>query len=180
MEETMNDQTPIKPPIFSLPQDKLLTVNAKDIPVMRDALSPGFHFQPLLLDPENAVSVVIAITAAGTNVGAHLHTGPVHGYTLSGKWYYKEYPDQVQTAGCYLYEPACSTHSLVVPDDNTEDTVVLFVLHGANIFFDQDNNIQSVLDAITIQKLVEHCSQAQGLGAVQYLKGGSVNYAVKK
>lgn len=176
----MNDQAPVKPPIFSLPQDELLTVNIKDIPLLKDALSPGFHFQPLLLDPENALSVVITTTKAGTKVGAHLHTGPVHGYTLSGRWYYAEYPDQVQTAGCYLYEPACTTHSLVVPEDNTEDTAILFVLHGANIFFDENQNMHSVLDAVTIGKLVELCSQRQGIPPVQYLKGGSAGYAVAK
>ncbi|WP_338811379.1 2,4'-dihydroxyacetophenone dioxygenase family protein (plasmid) [Agrobacterium leguminum] len=176
----MNSQAAIKPPIFSLPQDELLTVNVSDVPLLKDSLAPGFHFQPLLLDPENALSVVITTTRAGTAVGAHLHTGAVHGYTLSGRWYYAEYPDQVQTAGSYLYEPACSKHSLVVPEDNTEDTVILFVLYGANIFLGPNDEVISILDAVTIQKLVETCSQRQGIDAVQYLKGGSAGYVLDR
>lgn len=175
----MNDQTPIKAPVFSLPQDELLTLNVKDIPVMKDALGPGIHFQPLLLDPELGLAVNIAIFAPGAVVPAHLHTGAVHGYTLKGKWYYKEYADQPQTAGSYLYEPASSIHTFVVPEDNTEDTVVLFVVYGANISFDDKGNFHSVLDAITIMNLVKLCSGRQGIDSVRYLKGGSVDYSSK-
>lgn len=173
----MNIQAPIKLPVFSLPQDELLTSNVKDVPVMKDALGKGIHFQPLLLDPELGLAVNLATFEPGAIVGAHLHTGAVHGYTIQGKWYYKEYPDQPQVPGSYLYEPASSVHTFVVPEDNTEDTIVLFIVYGANINFDDTGNFHSVLDAITIINLVEMCSKKQGIEAVRYLRGGSVAYS---
>lgn len=172
----MNDLTPIKPPVFSLPQDELLTLNVKDVPVMKDALGPGIHFKPLLLDPEQGLAVNLAIFSPGAVVPAHLHTGAVHGYTLQGKWYYEEYPDQPQIAGSYLYEPASSVHTFRVPEDNTEDTIVLFVVFGGNISFDEKGNFHSILDAITIINLVKSCSEKQGIKPVRYLRGGSVGY----
>ncbi|HEX7958932.1 2,4'-dihydroxyacetophenone dioxygenase family protein [Variovorax sp. J22G21] len=176
----MTTHAAFKAPVFTLPQDELLTLNVKDIPVMKDALGPGIHFQPLLADPEAGVSAVIGIFAPGIVVPSHLHTGAVHGYTLKGSWFYKEYPDQVQTPGSYLYEPSSSMHTFCVPETNTEDTVVFFIVFGGNVHFDEEGKFISVLDAITFQNLIKTCAKAQGLDAVQYLKGGSAHYAVER
>lgn len=176
----MNDLAQNRAPVFSLPQDELLTLNVADVPVMKNALGAGIHFQPLLADPEAGVSAVIGIFSPGIVVSSHLHTGAVHGYTLKGSWFYKEYPDQIQTPGSYLYEPAASMHTFCVPETNTEDTVVFFIVFGGNIHFDEHGKFVSILDAVTIQNLIAQCSQAQGLEAVQYLKGGSAGYAVAK
>ncbi|RJF88620.1 hypothetical protein D3874_17800 [Oleomonas cavernae] len=176
----MNDQTLMKLPVFSLPQDRLLTLNVDDIPVMKDALGPGVNFQPLLADPEAGLLVAITRFAPGAHVPAHLHTGAVHGYTLKGSWFYKEYPDQLQTPGSYLYEPASSVHTFCVPETNTEETVVLFVVFGANVSFDETGKFHSVLDAITVQNLVKMCSERQGIAEVRYLQGGSVRYTTDK
>ena len=46
-------------------------------------------------------------------------------WTIQGRWCYREYPDQPQTAGSYLYEPAGSVHTFYTPEDNTEDTITL-------------------------------------------------------
>lgn len=43
----MTAQPFTKAPVFSLPQDELLTLNAADIPVIKDALAPGVNYQPL-------------------------------------------------------------------------------------------------------------------------------------
>ena len=129
---------------------------------MKDALGPGINFQPLFLDPEVGVWSVIATFPPGVRSPIHLHTGPVHGYTLKGSWIYREYPDQPQTAGSYLYEPASSVHELYVPDTNTEDTVILFIVYGANVGFTEDGQFHSVLDAVTVQKLVEQCCAGSG------------------
>jgi 2,4'-dihydroxyacetophenone dioxygenase len=173
------EATANKVPVFSLPQTELLTLNAKNIPMMKDSLGPGINFQPLLLDAEVGVWSVIGTFAPGSTLPIHLHTGPVHGYTLQGKWIYREYPDQPQTAGSYLYEPASSVHTLYVPETNTEDTIVLFIVYGANVSFTDDGQFHSVLDAITVQKLTERCAQAQGLGAVNYLTGGSARFTAQ-
>ncbi|MFJ9712875.1 2,4'-dihydroxyacetophenone dioxygenase family protein [Streptomyces sp. NPDC101234] len=165
-----------KVPVASLPQTELLTVNVNEIPVLKDSLGPGIDFQPLFLDPEIGVWVIIGTFAPGVELPIHLHTGPVHGYTLKGEWIYKEYPDQPQTAGSYLYEPASSVHTFAVPETTTEPTVVLFIVYGANVGFTDEGQFHSVLDAVSVQKLTEHCAQAQGLGAIKYLTGGTAKY----
>jgi hypothetical protein len=104
----------------------------------------------------------------------------VHAYTLKGSWAYREYPDQPQTEGSYLYEPGSSVHKLYVPETNTEDTVVLYVVNGANINFSDDGQFHSVLDAVTIQGMTAQLAQAQGLGHIGYLSGGSVRVAAKE
>ena len=170
-------QTAAKVPVVSLPQTELLTLNVNDVPLLRNALGPGINFQPLFLDPEMGIWTILGTFAPGVELPIHLHTGGVHGYTLKGEWIYKEYPDQPQTAGSYLYEPASSVHTFAVPETNTEDTVVLFIVNGANVSVTEDGQFHSVLDAVTVQKLVEQCAQAQGIGPVNYLTGGTAKYA---
>ena len=165
-------ETASKVPVFSLPQTELLTVNVADIPLLKDALGPGSNFQPLFLDPEVGVWALIATFPAGVELPIHLHTGPVHAYTLQGKWIYKEYPDQPQTTGSYLYEPASSVHSLLT----LEPSVVLFVISGANVSFTDDGQFHSVLDAITMINLTNKLAEAQGLPPVKYLTGGSARF----
>ena len=166
-----------KVPVVSLPQTELLTVNVNDIPVLKDSLAPGIDFQPLFLDPEIGVWVVLGSFAPGAELPIHLHTGPVHGYTLSGEWIYKEYPDQPQTAGSYLYEPASSVHTFAVPETSTEPAVVLFIVYGANVSFTDDGQFHSVLDAVTVQKLTADCAKAQGLAPIKYLTGGAAKFS---
>ncbi|WP_019928531.1 2,4'-dihydroxyacetophenone dioxygenase family protein [Nocardia sp. BMG111209] len=163
-------------PVHSLPQSELLTLNIADVPVLKDALGPGIDYQPMFLDPEAGIWVVLAHFAPGAELPVHLHTGGVHAYTLKGTWAYREYPDQPQTEGSYLYEPGSSVHRLFVPEDNTEDTVVLYIVYGANINFTATGEFHSVLDAVTIARLTESLGQAQGFGSVKYLTGGAVRY----
>lgn len=70
-------------------------------------------------------------------------------------------------------------HTFAVPETNTEDTVVLFIVNGANVSFTEDGQFHSVLDAVTVQKLTEQCAQAQGLGPVKYLTGGTAKYTTE-
>jgi len=81
----------------------------------------------------------------GTRLQIHRHTGPVDGFTLAGRWHYLEY-DFYSTAGSYIYEPANSVHTLDVPEDNTEDTDVLFVIEGALLNLDPDGNVETATD----------------------------------
>ena len=167
---TTATDTPL--PIVALPQGELLTINETDIPLIHDALGPGVHFKPLRLDLENGVWVVLATFAPGASIPLHYHTGSVDAWTMSGSWHYIEYPDQPQTAGSYLYEPGASVHTLKVPDENTEDTVVLFVVNGANVNFTDDGAFHSVLDACMIAHLTTELCEAQGIGPVDYVRGG--------
>jgi quercetin dioxygenase-like cupin family protein len=160
-------------PLVALPQGELLTVNTTDIPVIQNALGEGVHFQPLRLDIENGEWVVLATFAPGARVPLHYHTGVVDGWTISGCWHYLEYPDQLQTAGSYLYEPGSSVHTFVCPETNTEDTVVFFRVSGANINFTEDGQFHSILDTALIAHLTGTLAAEQNLGPVSYVGGGA-------
>ena len=160
-------------PIVAMPQGELLTVNEADVPMVKDVVVPGVSIQPLRFDPERGEIVVLAAIAPGVELPIHYHTGSAEVYTLSGRWDYREYPDQPQTAGSYLYEPAGSVHTFFTPADNTEDTVVLWWMQGAQVSFNEDGTFHSLTDAVTIQYLVDQAAAAQGTGPVGYIHGGT-------
>ncbi len=163
-------------PMVALPQTELLTVDTNTTPLIHDSLGPGVHFKPLRLDLELGEWVVLATFAPGATIPLHYHTGAVDAWTMSGSWNYKEYPDQPQTAGCYLYEPGASVHTLECPESNTEDTVVLFRVTGANVNFNDDGTFHSILDAALIAHLTGALSEAQGLGPINYIGGGAAGF----
>ncbi len=164
-------------PIVALDQSELLTVNEADIPLVTNALGEGVHFKPLRLDLERGEWVVLATFSPGAKIPLHYHTGTVDAYTLSGSWHYGEYADQLQTAGSYMFEPGSSVHTLMCPESNTEDTVVLFSVTGANVNFDEDGAFHSVLDAALIRHLTDQLSEAQGLGELRFIAGGEAGYS---
>ena len=167
-------------PLVALPQGELLTINEVDNPLLRDALGPGVHFKPLRLDLEAGCWVVLAVLNPGAQLPVHYHTGVAEAYTLSGRWHYLEYPDQPQTAGSYLYEPAGSVHTFVCPESNTEDTVIFIRVEGANINFTEDGQFHSILDAVTIRHLVSVTADAQDAGPVDYIGGGAAGFMAKE
>ena len=66
------------------------------------------------------------------------------------------------TAGTYLFEPAGSIHTLIVPEDNTEVTDVWFAIYGANLNLDAEGNVESVLDAAFIRDAYFALCEAEG------------------
>jgi 2,4'-dihydroxyacetophenone dioxygenase len=71
---------------------------------------------------EKGCWVVLATFLPGAQLNVHYHTGVAEVYTLAGCWHYAEYPDQLHTAGSYLFEPAGSVHTFMTPETNTEGT----------------------------------------------------------
>lgn len=167
-------------PLLALPQGELLSVNVDTIPMICDALGEGVHFQPLRLDIEAGEWVVLATFAPGASVPLHYHTGVAEVYTLSGAWHYLEYPDQMQTAGSYLYEPGSSVHTFVCPASKTEDTVFLVRVQGANINFNLDGSYHSILDAALIRHQTDTIAAANELGPVNYIGGGAAGFMVER
>jgi 2,4'-dihydroxyacetophenone dioxygenase len=167
-------------PIVALPQGELLTVNKDNVPLFRDALGEGVHFKPLRLDLEAGCWVVLATLSPGAQLPVHYHTGTAEAYTISGRWYYLEYPDQPQTAGSYLYEPGGSVHTFVCPESNTEDTVIFIRVEGANINFTEDGQFHSILDAVMICHLTGQLANERGLGPVDYIGGGAAGFMADK
>lgn len=160
-------------PLVALPQGELLTVNIDQVPMLRDMVGPGIHIQPLRLDLERGEWVFLATLAPGCELPLHYHTGAAQVWTIQGRWLYREYPDQPQTAGSYLYEPGGSVHTFYCPEDNTEDTIALAWIDGAQVSFNEDGTFHSVTDAVTIQYLTETVSAAQGVEPVPYIRGGA-------
>src|SRR6266540_3230032 len=141
-------------PLVALPQGELLTVNIDQIPMLKDLVAPGIHIQPLRLDPERGEWVFLATMAPGCELPLHYHTGPAQVWTIQGRWMYREYPDQPQIAGSYLYEPGGSVHTFYTPEDGT---------------------FHSVFDAVAIKYLTDAAAAAQGLAPVGYIRPGATN-----
>jgi hypothetical protein len=99
----------------------------------------------------------------GVVVPTHKHTGEVFAFTLAGSWKYREYPE-VNTAGSYLYEPAGSIHTLMVPEENHDLTDVWFAIYGANLNLDADGNVETVVDAGLIRDTYFALCEAEGHG----------------
>lgn len=156
-------------------QDFLLTLDTNKEPVVVEAL-PGVDVWPLFLDPENGVWVLRARFKPGTTLPKHFHTGVVHFYTLSGMWHYLEYPDQPQTAGCYLYEPGGSIHTFHCPEESG-GTDGFMVVEGANINFDAEGNFVNIMDAGWIEEMVLAAAKAQGIQPRYIKPGGEAGYS---
>ena len=97
--------------------------------------------------------------APGTVTRTHRHTGLVHAFTLRGRWAYLEY-DFVAEAGSYVHEMAGATHTLVVPEDNVEETEVVFVVEGANLYLGDDGRVVGYQDGHQIlADYVRYCAE---------------------
>lgn len=159
-------------PLVALPQASLLSVSIEDSPVLRDALGQGVSLRVLRLDLERNEWVVEIHFAPGFEAAIHYHTGPAEAYTLKGRWFYKEYPDEAQCAGSYLYEPGGSVHTFTVPDDNTEETVLLVRVAGSNISFDESGVFRSVTDACWFHSFIGRLA-GEGRADTTYIDGGA-------
>lgn len=146
-------------------QDKLLSVNTNEHPFVKSlAGHPGIDVFPLFIDPYNGVWLMRARFKPGLTLPLHFHTGAVHLYTISGCWYYTEFPDQKQTAGCYLFEPGGSIHQFNTPADNTEDTDFIFMVYGANVNFLPDGSYVGMTDACALKSWVDAAIKEQKNG----------------
>ena len=122
----------------------------------------GVELKVLMVRREEALWIVRNRFAPGVSLQTHRHTGPVYAHTLSGAWKYAEYPE-VNRSGSFLFEPAGSVHTLVVPDDNVEPTDVWFQIHGVNLNLDDDGNVESITDGEGVLGAYLALCEAQGL-----------------
>ena len=122
----------------------------------------GIALKVCHIDEQLGLWVVRNRFAPGVEIQTHRHTGVVYGITFSGRWGYKE-NDFYNTAGSYLFEPAGSVHTLHTPDDNTEETDVLFVIYGVNLNLDADGNVESITDGASVLAGYYAMLDAQGV-----------------
>ena len=127
-------------------------------------LGDGSLLQLLQVDLRQGLWVIRAKFQPGYQVATHYHTGSVFAVTLSGSWHYLEYPEYVNTAGSYLYEPAHSLHTLAVSADNDGPTDVWFAIYGANLNLDAEGNIESIIDAELVRDGYLMMCEDQGKG----------------
>lgn len=96
--------------------------------------SKDVAFKPLILNVSQGYYINILRVRASGVLSRHRHSGPVHAFTLRGKWRYLEH-DWVATAGDYAFEPPGETHTLVVPDD-VDEMATLFHVTGNYTYVD--------------------------------------------
>ena len=137
-----------------------ILIHDEDLPWV--ALPDGSLLQLLQVDLNQNLWVVRNRLKPGFGIDTHYHTGPVFAFTQSGEWFYKEYPDKVNKAGSYLYEPAHSIHTLTVAADAKEDAVVWFAVFGSNVNINDKGDVTSVLDAATLLKVYRMLCAADG------------------
>ena len=137
-----------------------ILIHDEDLPHV--ALPDGSTLQLLQVDLNQNLWVVRNHFKPGFAIDTHYHTGPVFAVTQSGEWFYKEYPEKVNKAGSYLFEPAHSLHTLTVSPDAKEDAVVWFAIYGSNINIDDDNNVTSILDARSVLTAYRALCEAEG------------------
>lgn len=126
-------------------------------------IGDGSELQLLQADLNQGLWVINSRFSPGYKVQTHYHTGAVFAVTMSGSWYYEEYPDYVNRKGSYLYEPAHSVHTLVVSEDNDEVTEVWFAIYGANINIEKDGRVTGVVDTQGVLGLYRALCEQQGL-----------------
>jgi quercetin dioxygenase-like cupin family protein len=125
-------------------------------------LGGGLWLQLAMVDLPNGLWVMRIRLDPGTVLLRHRHTGPVHAFTVSGRWRYLEY-DDVNLPGSYLYEPAQSVHTLEAPGDNDAVTEVCFSILGSNLNLNDENEIVSIDNATSILKLYRMRCEEQDL-----------------
>ena len=122
----------------------------------------GIELKVLRVSVDTGVWVVRNRFQPGVQIPRHRHTGPVEGFTLTGRWHYLEY-DFWSTAGSYIFEPAYSVHTLDVPADNTEATDILFVIEGVLLNLDDNDAVESVADGPNTLAAYYALLEAQGI-----------------
>ena len=136
-------------------------IGESDLPFVD--IGDGSLVQLLQVDLNQGLWILRTKFQPGYKVDKHYHTGSVFAVTLEGSWYYEEYPDDVNTKGSYLFEPAHSVHTLTVSAENEGVTDVWFAIYGANVNLDADGNVTGILDAQGVLAVYRAICDAQGL-----------------
>jgi 2,4'-dihydroxyacetophenone dioxygenase len=124
--------------------------------------APDVSFRPLLFNTSNGYFVNILRVKRSGILSRHKHTGPVHAFTLKGKWHYLEH-DWWATEGGYSMEPPGETHTLEVPE-GVEEMVTLFHVTGAYVYVDPYGKAERIEDVFTKLEMAREHYEKVGLG----------------
>lgn len=125
--------------------------------------APNVSFRPLLLSVSQGYFVNLLRVRRSGILSRHRHPGPVHAFTLRGRWHYLEH-DWWAEEGSYAFEVPGDIHTLEVPDDVAE-MVTLFHVSGAYIYVDPDGAAVGIEDVFSKLERARAHYEAVGLGA---------------
>jgi 2,4'-dihydroxyacetophenone dioxygenase len=150
---------PIVPPPF---RGAMLRLES-DLPFID--LGDGSQMQLIQVDLAQGLWIVRMLFHPGCRIDRHYHTGPVYAFTLSGAWHYEEYPEEVNRAGAFLFEPAGSVHTLRTLPGSDEPADVWFAVFGANVNMTDDGQVSGIVDAASVLGIYRALCKAQGLSS---------------
>lgn len=125
--------------------------------------SPDVAFRPLLLSVSQGYFVNLLRVRRNGVLSRHRHAGPVHAFTLRGRWHYLEH-DWHAEQGSYAFEPPGETHTLVVPE-GVQEMITLFHVTGTYVYVDPDGAAAGYEDVFTKLAAARRHYAAIGLGA---------------
>jgi 2,4'-dihydroxyacetophenone dioxygenase len=125
--------------------------------------APNVSFRPLLLSVSHGYFVNLLRVRRSGILSRHRHPGPVHAFTLRGRWHYLEH-DWWAEEGSYAFEVPGDIHTLEVPADVAE-MVTLFHVSGAYIYVDPDGVAIGIEDVFSKLERARAHYEAVGLGA---------------
>ena len=136
-------------------------VGIDDVPFV-DNTAVGARMRLLQVNSDDGLYVLHGFMPAGMTVQTHRHQGAVLAFTLSGAWGYRE-NDFMNRGRSYLYEPPGSTHTLFVPEDNTEPTELVSAIYGDVEYLDPDGNVEYISNAQSNLEMYYRYCEEQGV-----------------
>lgn len=131
-------------------------VNAEELPWF------PFFGTEVKLCKVNAISgqfIAMMKAPPGIQLPPHVHHGIVIVYTVQGQWKYIEH-DWTAKEGDVVYEPAASLHTLIVPEDQKQDAILMTVIDGAMEFRGEKDEIIYMLNwREAVQLYEDHCKK---------------------
>ncbi|MDZ4371609.1 MAG: 2,4'-dihydroxyacetophenone dioxygenase family protein [Phenylobacterium sp.] len=158
-------------PITATSAQAAVSISEADAPFVD--LGDGSAMQLLQVDLAQGIWVVRLRFDPGYRVARHYHTGPVYAFTTRGAWWYLEYPDQINRAGSFLFEPAGSVHTLMVPDSQEGLTEVWFTIFGANVDIDATGAVTGITDAAAALGIYRAFCRRAGVSSDKVLVSGA-------
>jgi 2,4'-dihydroxyacetophenone dioxygenase len=126
------------------------------------AYDDGIFVKPLRLNRRTGMWANITKVEGGMKINRHYHVNGVTGFVLQGSWYYAE-KDWVAREGSFVWEPPGDIHTLISGD---EGTTTLFMLEGALLYVDDDDNVVGYDDVLAHMRTYHEFCRAEGIEPV--------------
>ena len=134
-------------------------VHSDEMPWIPYPGAEGVFVKPLRLNRRTGVWANLTKVVDGGQVNRHYHVGPVTGFVLEGSWRYAE-RDWVARAGTIVREPPGDIHTLVADPGGT---VTLFILEGALLYIDEDDNVVGHDDVLSHMRMYHEFCKGEGI-----------------